>query len=418
MKSKILLSTFLVFAAFGGFAQQSSNKAFAITGDGNNDFLWMNIREINLGTGKVEKTLFERTTSSYTLTNVKAKTSVDAKAITDGNVFYSEKYPTGTFVAAAAYDQRSGNLFFMPMRLGELRWVNVNNGEASKFYSVKTELVMPPSDMREEAGNITRMTIAANGKGYALSNDGNNLLEFTTSTSPKIRSLGALHDAETSAGISIHEKLASWGGDMVADAYGKLWVVSAGRQVFEIDPVSMQANYKGPITGIPANFTTNGAAVDAEGNIVVTSAIIFDGYYKVNPKTLEAMKIEGSDVKYNASDLAGSNLLFQNEKNAANKFGAAAVVTDVAINPLTSVFPNPVTDNNFKVQLDAKAEGNYNIIITDLSGRSLQMQKSNLLQGQRLINVNLATRPAAGSYLIKVVNAKGQVVLTDKLIIK
>lgn len=418
MKSKILLSTILVSAAFGAFAQQNSNKAFAITGDGNNDFLWMNIRQIDLGTGSVEKTLFQRTTSNYTLTDVKAKTSVDAKAIADGNVFYSEKYPTGTFVAAAAYDKRSGNLFFMPMRLGELRWVNVNKGEASKFYSVKTDLVVPAADMREEAGNITRMAIAANGKGYALSNDGNNLLEFTTSTSPKIKSLGALQDEDVKAGISIHEKLASWGGDMVADAYGKLWVISAGRQVFEIDPVNMQASYKGPITGMPSNFTTNGAAVDAEGNIVVTSAIIFDGYYKVNPKTLEAVKIVGSDVKYNASDLAGSNLLFQKEKDAANKFGAAVVVNDVAVNPNTSVFPNPVTDNNFKVQLDAKAEGNYNIIVTDLSGRSIQMQKANLVQGQRLINVNMAIRPAAGSYLIKVVNEKGQVVLTDKLMIK
>ncbi len=187
MKSKILLASSLVFAAFGAFAQQNSNKAYAITGDGNNDFLWMNIRQVDLGTGNVENTLFQRSTSPYTLTDVKAKTSVDAKAIADGNIFYSEKYPTGTFVAAAAYDKRSGNLFFMPMRLGELRWVNVSNGEASKFYSIKTDLVVPAADMKVESGNITRMVIGANGKGYALSNDGNNLLEFTTSSSPKIK---------------------------------------------------------------------------------------------------------------------------------------------------------------------------------------------------------------------------------------
>ena len=55
MRAKILLSTAFALAAFNGFAQKTSNKAFAITGDGNIDYLWMNIRQVDLGTGKVDK---------------------------------------------------------------------------------------------------------------------------------------------------------------------------------------------------------------------------------------------------------------------------------------------------------------------------------------------------------------------------
>ena len=37
----------------------------------------------------------------------------------------------------------------------------------------------------------------------------------------------------------------SWGGDLVADAFGKLYVISMKKNVFEIDPQTMVADYKG-----------------------------------------------------------------------------------------------------------------------------------------------------------------------------
>ncbi len=416
MRAKILLSTAFALAAFSGFAQKTSNKAFAITGDGNNDYLWMNIRQVDLGTGTVDKTIFEKNKTAFTITNVMNKSVVDQSASANGDIYNNDKYPTGTFVAAAAYDKRSGNLFFMPLRLGELRWVNVNGTEANKFYSLKTALVTPKADPRDEGGNITRMAIAANGKGYALSNDGNNLLEFTTSKTPSLISLGALIDADGNGAMSIHNKCSSWGGDMVADAFGKLWVVSANRQVFEVDVDTKIATYKGAITGLAATFTTNGAAVDDAGNLVVTSAVSFEGYYKVDINTLVATKIEGSDVKYNAADLAGSNLLLQKEKDASVKAGSGTLIgLDVAAN--TKVFPNPITGTAFRVQLDAATDGEVNVVISDLSGRPIQNFKTSVVKGQRLVSLNLAAKPAKGSYFIKVMNSKGETVLSDKILI-
>ena len=416
MKSKILLSSALLLASVSGMAQKNSNKAYAITGDGNNDYLWMNIRQVDLGTGQVQSTLFERSKTTYSLTDAASKAV--AAPITDGNVFGSDKYPTGTYVAAAAFDSRSGNLYFMPMRVGELRWVNVEGGEANKFYSIKTSLVVPAADAREEGGNITRMAIAANGKGYALSNDGSNLIEFTTSKMPSLRSLGGLIDAEANGAISIHNKCSSWGGDMVSDAYGKLWVISANRHVFEVDPQTLVATYKGAITGLPGTFTTNGAAVNADGKLIVVSAITFEGYYAVDMKTLAAEKIEGSDVKYNASDLAGSAQLFQKEKDEASRFGAAAPVAAYEVDANTKVFPNPVTGNSFKVQLEPEANGIFTFIVSDLAGRVVKQQRTSLSKGQKIVTVTLGSHPASGSYMLKVVNEKQEIILTDKVIVQ
>jgi len=416
MTAKLLLSTAFALASFSGFAQSSSNKAYAITGDGNNDYLWMNIRQVDLSTGKIEKTIFEKNKTAFTITDVMNKSVVDQSATANGDIYANAKYPTGTFVAAAAYDKRSGNLFFMPLRLGELRWVNVNGTEANKFYSLKTAPVQPKADPREEGGNITRMAIAANGKGYALSNDGTNLLEFTTGKTPSLISLGSLIDAEGNGGISIHNKCSSWGGDMVADAFGKLWVVSANRQVFEVDVNSRIATYKGAITGLSGTFTTNGAAVADDGSLVVTSAVSFEGYYKVDITTLVATKIEGSDIKYNAADLAGANLLLQKEKDASVKAGSGSIVT-LDVSASTSVFPNPITGTAFRVQLDAATDGEINVVITDLSGRAIQNFKTSVVKGQRLVSLNLAAKPAKGAYFIKVRNSKGEIVLSDKILV-
>ncbi|MEI9956835.1 MAG: hypothetical protein WDM90_11150 [Ferruginibacter sp.] len=64
-----------------------------------------------------------------------------------------------------------------------------------------------------------------------------------------VTDLGNLVDAEDNkSGISIHNKCTSWGGDMIADAYGKLYVISAARQVFKVDIDTRIASYIGFIT--------------------------------------------------------------------------------------------------------------------------------------------------------------------------
>lgn len=419
MKCKLLLTAGLIASAFAVNAQ-SENRGYAITGDGNKDFMWMNIRQVDLSTGQVTKTIFQRSKTNFTITDVNSKKTTDQTAFVDGNIYGASQYPTSSFVAAAAYDRRSEKLFFVPMRMGELRWMDANvKNETPTFYSVAIP-GYTPSVGAEEANNITRMVLASDGNGYAVNNDGSHLYKFSTGKKPTITDLGGLIDAEENKGLSVHNKCSSWGGDMIADAYGKLYIISATRNVFVVDVNSRITTFTGTITGLPANYTTNGAAVDADGNIVLCSATAFDGYYKMSIKDLAAKKIEGSDVVYNASDLASGNLLLQKEadqaRNASFAKLAPAAITKTNLSQ-NSIYPNPVVSNTFNVLLDGKQNGAYTVVISDLAGRALQTTKVGLTKGQQVQQVSLKSRPTAGTYLVKVLDEKGNEMISDKVVI-
>src|SRR6476620_11822639 len=99
MNCKLLLTSFLAASSLTSLAQ-NSNKAFAITSDGNADHVWMNIRQVDLGTGQVTKTIFQRSQTNFSLTDVNSKRAVD-QTNSNPNIFMSKDYPTGSLVAAA-----------------------------------------------------------------------------------------------------------------------------------------------------------------------------------------------------------------------------------------------------------------------------------------------------------------------------
>lgn len=418
MNFKLLLSATFCFTAIIASAQ-NANKAYAITGDGNQDNLWMNIRQVDLSTGQLTKTIFQRSKTNFVLTDVNTKI-VSNERTANSNIYMSKEYPTGSLVAAAAYDNRNNKLFFSPMRIGELRWVDLDiKNETPKFYTLSSE-VLNFGNVNDEANHITRMVIAADGNGYAMTNDGNHFIKFTTGKKPVLTDLGNLIDDETNSGMSIHNKCTSWGGDMLADAFGKLYVISASRNVFIVDINTRIAIFKGTITGLPADYTTNAAAVNANGDIVVSSANVFEGYYTVKLADLKATSIEGSDKRYNASDLANGNLLLQKEAYAANKYtvAAAPILENTFSNSDKRVFPNPVSSSTFAVLFNGYKAGTYNIVLTDISGRSLQTKKVSISKGAQTENVNLLSRPGKGMYMVKVYDEAKQVVFTEKIMIQ
>ena len=418
MNIKILLATGL-FLSSASLSAQNRNVAYAITGDGNKDFMWMNIRQVDLSTGKITKTIFERSKTNYTLTDVVTKTSVNQSSITDGNIFSTKNYPTSTYVAAAAYDGRSNKLFFTPMRMGELRWLDLSDkSETPKFYTMESP-VLNTGESVDEAKHITRMVIAADGFGYALTNDGNHLFRFTTGKTPVITDLGNLIDAEENKGVSVHNKCTSWGGDMLGDAFGNLYIISANRNVFIVNVKTRITTFKGFISGLPALYTTNGAAVDKDGDIIVTSANFFEGYYKVKFSDLTATKMMDSDHKYNASDLACGTLLLEKERAASNKFDMSDSRAPIAtfVEGEAKVFPNPVLTSVFNVRLAGLSEGRYTINFTDVAGQVLQTKTVNLIKGKQVEQVNIRNRPVRGIYMVRVIDTKNQTVITEKIIL-
>lgn len=414
MTIKILLSSALVAAALTGTAQ-NRNLTYAITGDGNRDFVWMNIREVDMTTGQVTKTIFQRSTSPYLLSEVTdGKVS---KSLTPTDNLGSREYPTASLVAAAAFDKKHQRLFFIPMRHAELRWLDVSGrSENNQFYTMKSEL-LSGGDFRDEANHVTRMTVSADGNIYALTNDGNHLYKITTGKKPSITDLGNIVDADGSD-LSIHSKCTSWGGDMVADNNGTLFVITANQHVFSINPDSRIATHIGSIAGLPAGYTTNAAAVTEDNKIMLASANVFAGYYTISLDDLTAVKMEGSDMTFNASDFANGNVLFERQQPQTTVTAPVPNIPEVAAVGTGKVYPNPVTNSNFNVMLNAAASGKYTLILTDIAGRVIQTNTLQVMKGAQTQNIRLRSRSAKGLFYVKVVDENNQAIVNEKVIVQ
>jgi hypothetical protein len=396
-----------MLASAFSFAQFAS-KTYAITGKANNAFFWADIKQVDINSGKVNKTLFEPDKTAFKMSDAD-KTVVASKGIPQN--------PTGLGVAACAFDTRHNRLYFATMHYADIRFLDLDKPDAN-FTTVKKSVIATGNNtaLLPEENHITRMVIAADGNGYALSNDANHLLRFGTGKTPVVEDLGNLIDAENSQAISIHNKCTSWGGDMVADAFGKLVIISANHNVFSVDVNSRLVSYTGAITGLPGNFTTNGAAVDDDGNLVVSSANVFDGLYKVNIKNLVAAKVPGVDPAFNASDLANGNLLSQKEASDLTRFDIIKLVTAPAVAD-ARVYPNPLTGSQFNVSFEGQPAGKYTIVVSDIAGKALQSKVVFIGKSGQVEAVRLVNKTARGMYLVKVLSESKQQVLSEKIMV-
>jgi hypothetical protein len=447
MKLKLLLSAFILSFSICAFAQDA-NKAFAITGNGKGDFQWMNIRQIDLSTGLVTKNIYVNGVTKFTI--IGNKVNIANRAYYDGvkkinpeelikvsepdilkalsgkvpgltispttNYANSYSLPLGGLVAAAAYDRKHDKLFFSSMSLADLRWIDLSLGTDNvKIFTFENPL-LNYSIVNDEANNITRMTIGADGNGYALTNDANHLIKFTTGKKVVITDIGSLVDASSNNNISVHNKCSSWGGDIVADAFGGLYLFTASKNVFKIDVENRIATHLGSITGLSGTYTLNGAAVDNDDNVIISSANTFEGFYKVNMKDLSAAKLNTSGQIFNASDLANGNLLFASQ--ARNSVGAALLVQrEVIGNQFISIYPNPVFGSQFKVTFENKATGEYKIALADIQGKVIMSKQVFIKSAGQVETIQMKRKPANGMYLIKVTNANKRSIFSDKIVI-
>ena len=414
MKCTFILSFILLFSL--SVFSQDGNKAFAITGNGKGDFQWMNIRQIDLATGLVTKNIYEKGITNYQFRDVTTDKPVLVLSQQDGRQVSTPEFPTNTMVAAAAYDKKHNKLFFTPMSISELRWVDLSsNPENPTFYTLQSPL-LSFSKTIDEANNITRMTVGADGNGYALTNDANHLIKFTTGKKIVITDLGGLVDAASNNHLSVHNKCSSWGGDIVADALGNLYLFTATKSVYKINIENRIATYLGGITGVSGTYSLNGAAVDQDDNVIIGSANTFEGFYRVNMKDLAATKINTTGQIFNASDLANGNLLY--ESQVRNSVGVAPLIQrEVIGNQFISIYPNPVFGSQFKITFDNKATGDYNITLTDVQGKIIMTRKVFVRSAGQVETIQLKTKPANGMYMIKVNNANKKSVYSDKIVI-
>lgn len=410
MKYKILLP--LLLGTFSLCAQQKRTTAFAITSAQQGQFVWTEVKLIDLQTGEVLKQVYESNRDQYNIFTARDRKPVKIKNEA-GQIVDQQKMPFSTFSAACAYDKKHNRLYYTPMFINQLRYIDLSASAPSMYYFEGEEFSKAAS-LNNEANHITRMVIGADGNGYALSNDGNHLVKFTTGKKPVITDLGALQDDPANKDISIHNRCTSWGGDMIASADGSLYVVSANHSVFRIDTRSRIATYISIIEGLPAGFTSNGAAIDDQGAMVLSSANSTDGYYTVDLRNWKAQKIQGAGRVFNTSDLANGNLAFDKELKADR----SPVLSRLASAPDgISIYPNPVIENRFRVTFNTDQIGRYSVQLVDLTGRLLQENIITVAGKGQAVEIALQNALAKGVYMVKVLSNLKKTVHTEKVLV-
>jgi hypothetical protein len=271
----------------------------------------------------------------------------------------------------------------------------------------------------DEGKVVTRMVIAPDGNGYAITNDAKTFIRFTTGKKPKITPLGSLVDDPSNNGISIHNNCSSYGGDMIADDKGNLYILSARNSVFIVSTETKVAKYLGGIQGLPANFTVNGAVVNAKGALLVSSAVNDKGYYVIDPKTWRAELFQNASSVFKSSDLANSNFL---SSSSASKNPTKVIDAIVRQNPtganFIQVYPNPVVANKFTVQFSEVPQGYYTLELTDVMGRAVQQQRINILSDDQTQLISIPSATAKGIYLIKVYDESKKSVFEQKVMVQ
>jgi len=339
--------------------------------------------------------------------------------------------PFATNSAACAYDKKHERLYYTPMGINQLRFIDL---KSNKIYYFEDEPFGTVSGPGDGSNQIPRMVIASDGDGYALSNNCDHLMKFTTGKNPEITDLGALTDDPANGNMSVRNQ-GGYGGDMIADANGNLYLITGNRKVFKIPIDTKLATYMGAIQGLPQGFTTNGAMVEGGSKVFVCSAQSTVGYFRFDLTTMQAEKVSESPSVFNASDLANGNLAFEKEKKKKNKDEQTETTPPVQEEPNVvetkrptelpviennkiMIYPNPVTNGLVRLSFQDQPQGRYQVQFMDISGKVLSAKNVIINSGLQVEEFRLPEFMTAGNYLVKVIGESNKVLTVNKLIVQ
>lgn len=312
------------------------------------------------------------------------------------------------------------------MAINQLRYIDLKSG---KIYYFENEAFGTVSGIGDGPNQITRMVIASDGNGYALTNDANHLIRFTTGKNPVITDLGALTDDAANGNLSVHSRR-GYGGDMIADASGNLYLLTANRNVFKIAINTKVATHQGTIKGLPEGFTTNAAMVEDGSKVIVASSESAVGYYRFDLTTMQAEKVSTSPLVFNASDLANDKLAFakkkkdkknetpEEQKQTTEEASRKSPAQDIIANNGIAIYPNPVTNGFVKISFANQPAGRYNVELIDISGKLIQSKEVNINGNMQIEEVRLPKTLSGGNYLLKVTGVANNVSVTNKIVVQ
>jgi hypothetical protein len=396
-------------------AQQADHFAYSMTDVPQQNGNWVYLRILNTETGTFSGTLINGAAEKQIVFDASTKKQIADPII--NKMGFNEQPAFSSGVAALALDNKHNRLYYTPMFIDQLRYIDLKTQQV--YYVTDQALTGKPMKSSDQGNIVTRMVIAADGNGYAMSNDGMQLIQFSTGKKSQIVDLGSLVDDPANKGISIHNSCSSFGGDMIADDDGNLYVFSARNHVFKVNIESRVATHLGIISGLPNNFTVNGAAVNENNQVIVGSALESTSLFVVNTKTWAASPLKMNGTVYHTSDLASSNLLVSGNKPKDAKIELISRNTpDHTGDHKINIFPNPVTNNQFTIRFNDLAAGSYTLQVTDVTGRQVLQQVVNIASDNQSQVIKLPVSNAKGVYLVKVTDPDSKSEFSTKIVVQ
>lgn len=395
---------------------QSDQVTYAITSanKGSND--WVALRTLNMRTGKLSQMLLnmnDRGLFQNDMATHKFKDNIAWPVLSFPIVANNPAVPkVNSGVAAIAFDQRTNRLFYVPMSDDMLRYIDLST---MKVYA-------EPDLSFSKAGNytfkstdpVTRLVITPDGFGYTITTNDNRLIRFTTNNKPSLTDMGALKDDPRNGEMSILNSCSNLGGDMIADDAGNLYLITASNRVYKIEIKTRLATYLATIAKLPATFMTNGAAINENGNLLVSSSIYTEASFIVDHKSWQASPSPALQHLYGIADLASSNVLPIKKSNTSVMLFGKPLLKAGNI----KVYPNPVLFDEVNIQFNDLPTGKYLIELADPLGRKVIQQKVKLTRQSQTALIQIPTITAQAFYYIRILNEKNALVSTHKLAVE
>jgi Secretion system C-terminal sorting domain len=385
---RLVLITMLLH--FNSAKSQPDHFAYAFTAVNKGGSEWVALRKLDTRTGEFSNILL--------------------------NMQDNDQHPqpaAGSSVAAIAYDRRANRLYYAPMNIDQLHYIDLSTMESftvpDQFFSKAGKYDF------KNAGPINRMAIAPDGYGYTITNDGNHFIRFATTGSPILTDLGDLLDDPMNKEMTIHSICANSGGDLVADDAGHLYLITGSNKVFKVDIATRITSYLATVSGLPQKFTTSGVAVSENGKqLIVSSSEYSDAYFLIDPETWNASASPTTHEIFESADLANSNVLFTKTTANSSLFISKSPEN---LNRIR-IFPNPVMDDVVSIQFNELQPGNFTIQLTNLLGETLIKQNATITGHTQTEIMHIPGYAAQGFYYIRIVDEKNNVVGTQKLVVE
>lgn len=297
----------------------------------------------------------------------------------------------GNYIAAMT-ESLNGDLFYLPMHGKQVVMVNSSSKNGQLIDIPNSNL-----NVRDQSTFHARMTTAADGYMYSLNNIGSELLRI--SPNGTVQNLGAVPQLEEFAKAS-GVVTSVYGGDLLADAFGNIYAITASANVFKINVRNLNAEFLGSIKGLPEKFTVNGAAVDKDGKVILGTSSLHKALYSLDFETLEASF--KADYDLSVYDMSSPYFLRQAELDA---------IVDLKSN--YSLYPTVVKTSQLNIVSNSNENAKLDITVWNINNKEVYSNAVNI-QSVGEFQVNLGGSLQPGVYVLKAVNQDGNEVINTK----